>query len=1213
MSGDKKPKICPASDVQDTGDGEIGTPSATASIPPLAGGPELHSSTDFKLGPMAQPPYQGHQKILHKVMSDTVSVSGEPTQLDGTCTLAKNDIFQDGPVDREQHMSTEWTQAPMPQQQFRPYLHPQMTGTFPMTDQGDQYPDGFSTGQECSPYQKYQLPNPMMPHGQVTIVQQIIDKANVYEAKDVQVPSYQIGESPLNNIKESTKAFIKSYDMSSHVSTFVERSALRMMKGLYFNGSLFIKGRHGTGKTRLGVHLLAKLSKESKRTPLVLTSALDWHLIPKTKSHTEKGQRKFIVMIDDMFGTSHLSKAALDEWEKLFDLMWPTVESGQICLIVTSQTDIFSKCKCRVSKYKLMKRMTMLDLDGKYALRPKEKTKLFLKQCGRLNLKKEEIQEIVDTNTCVGFPRCCELFSKRVKVKKGTSYGYAYDFLTTDVSMLKDNDQLGYLVLLLILMKGSLDAKMLDNPPRELKNLIDDLSDTCISLDRVPNCRSIKDKANELSGTYLKKRKNIFEFEHIAISDFVFLDAAKTHLKMFLDECSVDVLVKFVRVARSDISPNEDESLVNIECDLHEEFIERIINILLDDGVLKILEHPCFSDITFIDSIVDNNDNIALKLAIKDIGGGSCYCNIFNQEIFEEVTADSIDRICETSDIFREDKLFTYGHLLSFVIMKELLQFANSVLFKQDLADLPSSLLNEALTCYIYRNNHESVLKLLSKGTQTSLDSIKALCCVPQADPHMVDTVFEKTQWRDIHDWTQLLSLAIQFGNIRVTKLLVDKMKSEEKNKNAFAKCLTQLLYQTSGFILQTECIAKDIDVLHLMNILLYTECSYDKDILLSVAAGHANADILKRLLEVTSICQDEEQVLFRYATLYGSVQCLEELLKGSVNVRFNRAVGKQKDTLLHCAARSPMDSLSKIKRLLQSDTAKEGLGVNVTDGQNNTPLHFAALRGNVDCVLELLDNGADVTCLNEAEVTPLHCAALSNSRECMQLICQSGQTLSNGIPLYELCFHEPTRTHILGCFNSHYTDLHAVVKTGNPKLVIENLKILLASKLSIDRTNSSGETCLFNACSVNNLEVLKVLCRGTESIHTTSRGRCLLHAAAAHGDLEMIEFLCEKGGDVRKTDNMGQTVVHAAAGSSLEAAEKLYYLIEEKHAPFLDADKTGRTPLFPAAEFGDREVVEYLLEKGIDQKRLDDAGKSALDVAAPSNRDVLRRLTSTE
>ncbi|XP_046584659.1 transient receptor potential cation channel subfamily A member 1 homolog [Haliotis rubra] len=137
------------------------------------------------------------------------------------------------------------------------------------------------------------------------------------------------------------------------------------------------------------------------------------------------------------------------------------------------------------------------------------------------------------------------------------------------------------------------------------------------------------------------------------------------------------------------------------------------------------------------------------------------------------------------------------------------------------------------------------------------------------------------------------------------------------------------------------------------------------------------------------------------------------------------------------------------------------------------------------------------------------------------------------------------------------------------------------------------------------------------ESFKTTSTGRSLLHAAAAHGDLEMVEFLCEKGGDVRETDRGEQTVVHAAAGSSLEAAEKLYYLIEEKRAPFLDVDKKGRTALFPAAEVGDREVVEYLVEKGIDPTKHDNDGKSVLDVAASSVRDVIsrnmRRLSSAE
>ncbi|XP_067686415.1 uncharacterized protein [Haliotis asinina] len=1184
MSGDKKPKMCPTPEAGPSVDGEVSTP--LDSIPHMAGGQELGT-------------------MPHMSAHDYISKDPQGQQ-------------------QQQHLSTV---NPMSQQQFLPYLHTQPSGMFPMatgpphfdgkrqTDKGG-HPGMMATGYDCTPYQGYQLHSETSSQQQlktsgapVMIVQQqhYYKTANFHEAKGVQGPVYQDGESPLNNIKESTKALIKSHDMSSQVSTFVERYALRTMKRLNYHGSLFIKGRHGTGKSKLGLHLLSKLSKESKRTPLVLTLADDWHLIPKTGRHSEKIQRKYLVMIDDMFGSSNFSKTVLDKWEKLFDLMWPTVESGLISLIVTSRTDIFSKCHCRVMKYKLMKNMIMLDLDGKHALRPTEKNKLFLKHCSRLNLKKEDIQEIVDTKTCVGFPRCCELFARRVKDKKRTSNSYAYDFLTTDVSMLRDNDQLGYLVLLLILMKGCLDAKMLDNPPKELKNLIEDLSDTCISLEQMPNCRSIKDKANELSDTCLKKSRNIFEFEHTAISDAVFLDAAQTHLAMFLDKCSVEVLVKFVRVGRSDtICDEEDESLVYIDDNLQEVFIERVVDILMDDRV-EILNHPCFSNMEFVKSILDSNDS-NFVLATKNIGGGCCYFNTFNQEIIKDVTADSLDMIGETSDIFLKETLFAYEYLVSFIIMKGLVQFANTLLFKQGLVGLSSALLNEALTCYIYNNNHEAVLKLLSNGTPTSADSIKALCCVPQADAHMVDLVFEKTQWSGIHNWTQLLSVAIKFGNVRVTKLLVDKMKSEESNKHAFAKSLIQLLYQTSGFILPNECKAMYINVLDLMNILLDTECSYDKDILLSLAAGHVNVDILKRLLEVTTICQDKEMLLLKYATIYGSFRCLEELLNKTDTIRLYRPISKQKDTLLHCAARSAVDSLLKIKLLMQLDTTKEGLGVNVTDGQNNTPLHFAALRGNVECVVELLDNGADVTCLNEAEVTALHCAALSNSRECMQVICQTGQTLSNGMPLYELCFHEPTRAYIQHYFVTHYKDLQTVVKTVSDRVVIENLKILLASKVDTQRTNSNGDTCLVNACNVNNLAVLKVLCKRSGCFTKTSTGGSLLHAAAAHGDLEMVEFLCEKGGDVRETDGEEQTVVHAAAGSSLEAAEKLYYLIEEKRAPVLNVDKRGRTALFPAAEVGDREVVEYLLEKKIDPRKLDKCGKSVLNVASSSVHDIISR-----
>ncbi|XP_046584277.1 uncharacterized protein LOC124291332 isoform X2 [Haliotis rubra] len=328
MSGDKKPKMCSTSEASPSMDGEISTPPD--SIPQMAGGLELHRSTD-ELGSMSHSCHPVHENTTEQITPRAAVVSEEPVQLDGTCTASAHDeISQDPQVQPEQHLSAGGT--PMSQQQLPPYVHPQPSATFPMAtgpshfggkdmaypwDQiakGGHDPGGMASGYQCTPYQEQHSQQPFMTSSApMMIVQQqhYYKTANFHEAKGVQGPSYQQGESRLNNIKESTKDFINNFDRSSYVSTFVERYSLRTMKRLHFDGSLFIKGQHGTGKTRLGVHLLSKLSKESKRTPLVLTLASDWHLIPKTKRHSEKAQRKYIVMIDDMFGSSNFSKAFL--------------------------------------------------------------------------------------------------------------------------------------------------------------------------------------------------------------------------------------------------------------------------------------------------------------------------------------------------------------------------------------------------------------------------------------------------------------------------------------------------------------------------------------------------------------------------------------------------------------------------------------------------------------------------------------------------------------------------------------------------------------------------------------------------------------------------------------------------------------------------------------------------------------------------------------
>src|SRR5262249_22264452 len=67
------------------------------------------------------------------------------------------------------------------------------------------------------------------------------------------------------------------------------------------------------------------------------------------------------------------------------------------------------------------------------------------------------------------------------------------------------------------------------------------------------------------------------------------------------------------------------------------------------------------------------------------------------------------------------------------------------------------------------------------------------------------------------------------------------------------------------------------------------------------------------------------------------------------------------------------------------------GAEVNATDNSGMTPLHGAAMIGNVDVGRILLDKGADVNRQTLAGYTPLHIAAISGKTEFVQFLLDKG------------------------------------------------------------------------------------------------------------------------------------------------------------------------------------------------------------------------------
>jgi len=68
-----------------------------------------------------------------------------------------------------------------------------------------------------------------------------------------------------------------------------------------------------------------------------------------------------------------------------------------------------------------------------------------------------------------------------------------------------------------------------------------------------------------------------------------------------------------------------------------------------------------------------------------------------------------------------------------------------------------------------------------------------------------------------------------------------------------------------------------------------------------------------------------------------------------------------------------------------------EGSDVNVTNEDDYSPLHLAAIGGHLEVVKLLLARGAEVGAVNTSGVTPLHEAAYGGHQEVVRLLLAAG------------------------------------------------------------------------------------------------------------------------------------------------------------------------------------------------------------------------------
>ncbi|XP_022241744.1 ankyrin-3-like, partial [Limulus polyphemus] len=367
-----------------------------------------------------------------------------------------------------------------------------------------------------------------------------------------------------------------------------------------------------------------------------------------------------------------------------------------------------------------------------------------------------------------------------------------------------------------------------------------------------------------------------------------------------------------------------------------------------------------------------------------------------------------------------------------------------------------------------------------------------------------------------------------------------------------------------------------------------------------------------------------------------GKWEVLETLLGHGANV--NLSAGKNGATPLHLAATIP--SGEKSAELL----IKSGANINASQKGNETPLHLAVRHGNLRTVELLLEDGAQIQSQTEFGETALHIGVKNCRFQVVKcLLTYWASTFSGQQGLFsvnqqnqkgETALHyaaalTPNQHHYVGESRDivkillqnggnvtmettewKETPLHYCSRAGN----VESMRVILESLEPSDlqalsnRKSKNGWSPLLYASNGGHFDVVNLLIQNNARVDVfDEHGKAALHLAAENGHQEIVDLLIHHKAFVNVRSKKGFTSLHLAARNGHNAIVRD---LIRKYGSMVDAfSLTKQTALHLAAERGNLDVCNTLLDANANASSIDNDGQSPLLLAAQNDHSEVVKL----